>query len=130
MIWHHQPYHKPDDCYFCKTDVNGHHYKTRKHIKYADVATVKNPVVLDDMIDSTAGHELKEVQLIADDDQTDNNKPDDEEYFPSGSKSSERDIVSNSDFQDLSRDLLLSGRQSETLASRFKQWNLVDDDFR
>lgn len=129
MIWHHQPYHKPDDCYFCKTNVKGHHYKTRKNIKYADVLTVKKPEVLNDTVNSTAGHEIREVQLVADD-QIHLHEGDDEEYIPSGCKSSELHKVSNADFQDLSHDLRLSLRQSEILASRFKQWNLVDNDFR
>lgn len=47
MIWHYQCYHKSDDCYFCQTIIVGHHYKTRKLIKYADVLTVTKLVLLE-----------------------------------------------------------------------------------
>ncbi|KAK0158085.1 hypothetical protein PV327_011139 [Microctonus hyperodae] len=44
MVWHIQKYHKPEDCYFCQTNIIGHHYKTRDRIKYANVLTVTKPV--------------------------------------------------------------------------------------
>lgn len=39
-------------------------------------------------------------------------------------------VVSNDDYRDLVRDLGLSRRQTEILASRLKQWNLVENDFK
>ena len=37
MAQHYQPYHKPEDCYFCQTIIVARHYKTRHHIKYVGV---------------------------------------------------------------------------------------------
>lgn len=53
-----------------------------------------------------------------------------EEFLPCKSKSTERHLVSNSDFADLVRDLHLSKRESEVLGSRLKQWNLVEKYFQ
>lgn len=41
-----------------------------------------------------------------------------------------RHFITQSDFQDLVRDLDLSGNAQEVLASRLKQWKLVSEDFR
>ena len=38
--------------------------------------------------------------------------------------------MSNQNYNDLVRDLGLSSRQTEVLASRLKQWNLVESDFK
>lgn len=88
MIWHHQHDHKPNDCYFSKTDVSDHPYTTRKRMKYADVVTATKPEVLNDMVHSTTVHQLKKVQLV-DHVQDDDHEADDEEYLPSVSCSRE-----------------------------------------
>ena len=44
MVWHRQIYHKPEYCYFCQTNIVGHHYKTRNRIQYATVLTISKPV--------------------------------------------------------------------------------------
>lgn len=108
MIWHHQTYHKVEDCYFCKTDVNGHHFKTRKYIKYANVLTVTKPLTVDDWVEPPAAEveESHKFEDKADQCYTSDNK--DAEFLPSGSHSKERHEVSNVEYQDLVRDLGLS----------------------
>ena len=39
-------------------------------------------------------------------------------------------MITQEDLNDLARDLYLSKQQSELLASRLKQWNLVQEDVR
>lgn len=118
MIWHHQPYHKPNDCYFCQTDVLGHCFKTRKNIKYANVVTVTKPIPLSNDLPTTSKS----------DDVTEKDF-EQEEFLPSRSTTTELHFLSKADFDDLVRDLHLSKRQSEVLGSRLKQWNLVEKDF-
>lgn len=125
MIWHHQTYHIKRKCYFCSTNVTGHQYKTRKNIEYADVRSITKPKFLRGVDKSI--RELKKVELV---DCHETIDVEDDEYLPSQSRPIERHVISNVDYQDLRRDLNLSIRQSELLASRLKQWKMVEEDFK
>ena len=48
----------------------------------------------------------------------------------SGTSDNEPHWITQEDLNDLARDLYLSKQQSELLASRLKQWNLVQEDVR
>ena len=48
----------------------------------------------------------------------------------SGTSSNEQHWITKEDLNDLARDLYQSKQQSELLASRLKQWNLVQEDVR
>ena len=48
----------------------------------------------------------------------------------SGTSVNEPHWITQEDLNDLARDLYLSKQQSELLASRLKQWNLVQEDVR
>ena len=117
-------FHKPEDCYFCVTDASGHSYKTRKHITYADLSNVMKSQKLDSMEESCANNvEFEELEAL--------DICEDKDFILSkGLLKKNSHKVCNLDFQDLSRDLCLSRRQSEMLASRLKQWNLVEDSFK
>ena len=52
------------------------------------------------------------------------------ESIYSGTSGNEPHRITQEDLKDLARDLYLSKQQSELLASRFKQWNLVQEDVR
>lgn len=116
MTWHHQTFHKQDDCYFCQTNTSGYTFKTRKSVKYANVVTVAKPIYAKDEVPTTSTSAVE----------TENDL--EEEYLPP--RATQRHFVTNADFCDLIRDLNLSKRQSEILGSRLKQWNLVENDFR
>ena len=47
-----------------------------------------------------------------------------------GRSGNEPNWITEEDLNDLARDLYLSKQQSELLASRLKQWNLVQEDVR
>lgn len=128
MIWHRQHFHKPEVCYFCQTNVVGHHYKTRDRIQYANVSTVCKPVLREIDAVETESIEVKSVTSAINEicDGDGNDTP----YVPLKTASSERHIITNEDFRDLVRDLGLSWRQAETLASRFKQWNATESNFQ
>ena len=95
MIWHRQPYHKPNDCYFCQTDVLGHSFKTRKNIKYANVVTVTKPIpASNDLPTTSKSVDVKEKDFK------------EKEFLPSRCTTTERHFVSKADFDNL-RDLSL-----------------------
>lgn len=138
MIWHHQVYHKPEDCYFCQTSIDGFKFATREHIVYADVLTVTKPI----FNEAT----FKRQKSYKSDDESDVDEPvvDESDHESIKSKNSDDDghitdvcesstkihFVSNADFRDLVRDLDLSWRQTEILGSRLKQWKIVESDFK
>lgn len=123
MIWHYQTYHKPNDCYFCQTDLVGHSFKTRNNILYANVSTVTFPnFEVDNCIKN-------EITINEPDLNIDENVLDEKQFVPNKYRSSERHLVAKADFEDLIRDLNLTSRQQELLGSRLKQWNLVENDF-
>lgn len=128
MVWHRQIYHKPEDCYFCQTNVVGHHYKTRDRIKYANVLTVSKPVPKKCQDKQIVTKEVEDPDEFSDENSHD--KENDKPFVPVKVISTERHLVSNVDYQDLVRDLGLSSRQTEILGSRLKQWNLVGSDFK
>lgn len=119
MTWHHQPYHKDSDCYFCQTNVLGHSFKSRKNINYANVATVTKPVPLCDKFTTGYNAAVEAGDNLEDD-----------LVFKCKSLPNEPHLVSRADFGNLVRDLRLTKRASETLGSRLKQWNWVDKSFQ
>lgn len=142
MVWQYQLYHKPEDCYFCQTNVTGYNYKTRNNIKYADVLTVSKPVPFNDSVTIIETNELNcnNSDLPTDFSECENSdlptdfsecENSDTEFLPVTSHSSAKlHLITSADYKDIIRDFKLSSRQSEGLASRLKQWNVVDSDFR
>lgn len=120
MIWLRKLQHKEDECYFCSTNLKGHHFKTRKNVQYADVDTVMKPEMRseNDCIPSVK-------QLTVDE------FSDDESVTPSSasvyqpSNTTECCPLSQEDLNDLVRDLELSKNQAELLSSRLKERNLL-----
>lgn len=131
MIWQNQTYHKEEDCYFCQTNVTGRHYKMRHNIQYADVLTVTKPVQV--AVDNPLTM-LESEQLSCDEDLQSVNEleceDNDTEFVPSASNSPKCHLITNADYKDIVRDFKFSRRQSEGLASRLKQWKVVDKDFK
>lgn len=131
MVWHRQLIHKTEDCYFCQTNYKGHQYKTRDRINYAEVTTVTKPhwggrLEEIDTCETDVNQADGGATSVASDDPPDDAEP----FVPNASQSSERHFISMADWNDLVRDYNLSTRQSEGMASRLKQWNLVQPDFK
>lgn len=122
MVWHRQIFHKPDDCYFCQTNIDGFQFRNRNRINYANVCTVSKPVLktIEDDETSTKEH------LESGDETSDEMECD--QTFVAGSV--ELHLVTNEDLHDLMRDLKLSWRQTEMLASRLKQWKITESDLK
>ena len=63
-------------------------------------------------------------------DENSSREKNEEPYIPTATTATERHLMSDQDYNDLVRDLGLSSRQTEILASRLKQWNFVERDFK
>lgn len=123
MTWHYLVRHDPDDCYFCQTSVQGFKYSCRENILYADVLSAKKPVLSEE--------NRMENRMERSDEESDSSENEEDNFEAAAcSFATERHLVSNNDYKDLIRDLSLSWRQSEILASRLKQWNLVENEFK
>lgn len=120
MVWHRQLFHKPEDCYFCQTNIVGYNYKNRDRISYANVLTVSKPKIIVHNATSTEEEHESGEEKSAD-------MECDETFV---APSVEPHLVRNEDFHDLVRDMKLSWRQTEILGSRLKQWNITESDLK
>lgn len=129
MVWHRQLFHKPEDCYFCQTNIVGYQYKSRDHIQYANVLSASKPVPREEKKKQVVIEKPEESSSDESNKVYGKNR-NDKLFVPSKSDTLDRHLVSNNDYHDLVRDLGLSWRQTEILASRLKQWKLVENDFK
>lgn len=135
MLWR-EPTNHATDCYFCLTKTSGFNNKNKKHIQYPDIASVTKPVLHSEgvpypSLPSTSSKEnepeLMETEMDGTISSQDINLDDLHEFE---FKDSEPHLISQSELNDLIRDLQLSKSKSELLASRLQQWNLLASDTR
>ena len=129
MVWR-EPRNHSDDCYFC------FNASSRKKIKYpnlrysmrsvphSDDLPVPTPPVNKDLLSSS------DEEMPSRKDSAESISLEDIESPFSGTSGNEPHWITQEDLNDLARDLCLSKQQSELLASRLKQWNLVQEDVR
>lgn len=122
MQWR-EPKNHIDDCYFCLTDVHGFSKKSKHSVKYAKVSSVSMPIshspdipIPQPPLRSPSATEVDSVS-----------EPSSQEEFEV-STTTEPHLISQSDLNDLVRDLDLTKEKSEILGSRLKQWNLLQTD--
>ena len=137
MVWR-EPKNHTDDCYFCLRNTKGYNNKNATSIKYPLVSSVTFPIILNEIsneplqIDKSSNEELDE--WVHTEDETINCNESDE----SGEDSSEqiwnmcsfckRGNLNQKQLNDLVRDLGLSKENSELLASRLKEVNVLTKD--
>lgn len=117
MIWREQHDHT-NDCYFCVTKTKGYNNNNRNNINYPNLKSAIRPVP-----------HSTDIPIPV----YDSNMPQSEmdEYTDTEESMSEKEIsnyphfVTQSDLNDLVRDLNLSKENSELLASRLRDWNLL-----
>ena len=122
MVWR-EPRNHADDCYFCLTNITGFNASSRKKIKYPNLRSAMRSVPHSGDLPVPTPPVNKDlhgrIQSLEDIEST---------Y--SGTSGNEPHWITQEDLNDLARELYLSKKQSELLASRLKQWNLVKEDVR
>lgn len=118
MIWR-EPKDHVSDCYFCLTDVKGFSKKSKHTVKYAEVSSVTKPIPhSEDLpVPNPPSHVESSSNTSSSDDEC--------EDFQVASTSKAPHLISQSELDDLVRDLDLPKEKSEILGSRLKQWNLL-----
>ena len=135
MVWR-EPRNHPDDCYFCLTNITGFNASSRKKIKYPILLSAMRPVPHSDDLPVPTPPVNKDLRSSSDEempsreDSAESISLEDFESTYSGTSGNEPHWITQEDLNDLARDLYLSKQQSELLASRLKQWNLVKEDVR
>ena len=135
MVWR-EPRNHADDCYFCFTNITGFNASSRKKIKYPNLRSAIRPVPdSDDLLVPTppVNKDLlssSDEEMPSREDSAESIFLEDIESTYSGISENEPHLIMQEDLNDLDRDLYLSKQQSELLASRLKQCNLVQKDVR
>lgn len=128
MIWR-EPYNHQDDCYFCVVDINGINKNNRSKWSYPNLLSVTRPVLFsgDAPVPQASSsvqndHDIeKQNYSSSDESRTSDSYPD---------FTSEPQLFNQEDLNALIRDLGLSKKTSEILASRLKQRNLLTPETR
>ena len=123
MVWR-EPFDHASDCYFCAINTTGINRKNRHSLQYPDLPSARRPVPHCEEIPVPAFTELPD----SDDESTtaDEEGNAEEEYEAQDGPQP----FSQSELNDLVRDLSLSKTSSELLASRLKEKNLLGEDAR
>ena len=137
MVWR-EPRNHADDCYFCLTNIIGFNASSREKIKYPNLRFAIRPVPHSDGLPVPIPPVNKDLlsssdeEMPARDDSAESISLEDIESTYSGTSGNEPHWITQEDLNDLARDFYfyLSKQQSELLASRLKQWNLVQEDVR
>ena len=135
MVWR-EPRKHADDWYFCLTNITGFNASSRKKIKYPNLRSAMRPVPHSDDLSVPTPPVNKDLlsssdeEMLSREDSAESISLEDIESTYSGTSGNEPHWITQEDLNDLARDLYLSKQQSELLASRLKQWDLVQEDVR
>ena len=121
---------------FVLTNITGFNASSRKKIKYPNLWSAMRPIPhSDDFLYHTppVNKDLlssSDEEMPSREDSAKSISLEDIESTYSGTSGNEPHWITQEDLNDLACDLYLSKQQSELLASRLKQWNLVQEDVR
>lgn len=127
MVWR-EPKDHAMDCYFCITKIAGITIKTKKTIKYPNLPSAIRPVPHSEELPIPAPPENVNLLSENSDEEDLQLRPenDDFEDLDYDGMSTEPHRINQHELNDLVRDLSLSKKQAELLASRLKGWNLLE----
>ena len=123
MIWREQRDHTTD-CYFCITSVKGFNGKNKKSITYPNLPSAIRPIAHSDDIPVP----IQPVSLPDSDSTSSDGDSNEDNLYYQPENTQIRHIISQVELNDLVRDLRLTKGQSELLASRLQEWNLLEDE--
>ena len=135
MVWR-EPRNHADDCYFCLTNITVFNASSWKKIKYPNLRSAMRPVPHSDDLPVPTPPVNKDLlsspdeEIPSREDSAESLSLEDIESTYSGTSGNKPHWITQEDLNDLARDLYLSKQQSELLAFRLKQWNLVQEDVR
>ena len=125
-----------DECYFCLTNITGFNASSKKKIKYPNLRSAMRPVPHSDDLPVPTPPVNKDLLSSSDEempsreDSSESISLEDIESTYSGTSGNEPHWITQENLNDLARNLYQSKQQSEHLASRLKEWNLVPKDVR
>jgi hypothetical protein len=123
MVWREQKNHH-SDCYFCMTKIAGFSKKNKHKIVYPNCESALKPVPHDEDNPVPVPPHAGADETDSSDENPEDDVTDDESYdedFEEGRPH----LLSKDELDDLVRDLTLSKEKSELLASRLREWNLL-----
>lgn len=127
MVWREQRDHVTD-CYFCLTNVSGFSSKNKKAIEYPNLSSAMRPVQHDESLPVPKAPDtfsLDEADEDAAIDHTGTTAATDSDSDFEPCVSSEPHLITQSELNDLVRDLGLSKSKAELLGSRLQGWCLL-----
>ena len=126
LIWSEQKHHV-SDCYFCQTSIKGINHKSRHTVNYPNLQSAQRPIP--HSVDLHVSQPPVNTDDVTDEENLSENSDSDPTFKPSTSNTTPH-FLNQNDLNDLVRDLDLSKRQAELLASRLHDWNLLEKNTR
>jgi hypothetical protein len=117
MIWR-EPKNHSDDCYFCCFDVKGYSSKNKKVILYPNSPSALRPIV--------HGPEVpvpQPTEILEDASTNSSDSGGDDEKFQFHTESQSPQLFTQSELNDVRRNLGLPKEKAEPLSSRLKEMN-------
>jgi hypothetical protein len=117
MIWR-EPKNHSDDCYFCCCNVKGYNSKNKKVILYPNLPSALRPAV--------HGPEIlvpQPTEIFEDASSNSSDSGGDDEEFQCHAESPSPKLFTQSELNDVTRDLGLPTEKAELLGSRLKEKN-------
>ena len=128
MVWREQKNHV-DDCYFCLVNVKGFNKKNKQHLQYSNIHSATRPIPHSDKVlvpIFTKLPDIDEDPLRSSTSSTNSDDDDEEQDIAHEAWNADRvSLYSQSELNDLIRDLNLPKQSAEVLASRLQKKHLL-----
>lgn len=124
MVWR-EPRNHVDDCYFCITNIKGITSKTKRSIQYPNIPSAMRPVPHDDSLPIP---QPPDSYTLDSESHSGSTSPEaGPSYIPSAHDLPDTPhLITQSELNDLVRDLDLPKTKAELLGSRLQQWKLLE----